>query len=86
MVAKIIEAPEGYESLIGTEYEYLSEAIEKVKTGQETNFVIQIINDIDNETNIIIDRKITIDLNSHTINANDEENATIVVKNTINKI
>ncbi|HJJ05627.1 MAG TPA: InlB B-repeat-containing protein [Clostridiaceae bacterium] len=80
MVAKIIEAPEGYESLIGTEYEYLSEAIEKVKTGQETNFVIQIINDIDNETNIIIDRKITIDLNSHTINANDEENATIVVR------
>ena len=80
MVARIIEAPEGYESLIGTEYEYLSEAIEKVKTGQETNFVIQIINDIDNETNIIIDRKITIDLNSHTINANDEENATIVVR------
>ena len=80
MVAKIIEAPEGYESLIGTEYEYLSEAIEKVKTGQETSFVIQIINDIDNETNIIIDRKITIDLNSHTINANDEENATIVVR------
>ena len=80
MVAKIIEAPEGYESLIGTEYEYLSGAIEKVKTGQETSFVIQIINDIDNETNIIIDRKVTIDLNSHTINANDEENATIVVR------
>ena len=80
MVARIIEAPEGYESLVGTEYEYLSEAIAKVENGQEKSFVIQIINNIDNETNIIMDKKITIDLNSYTINANDEENATIVVR------
>lgn len=65
-VAKIIEVPEGYEALLNTEYEYLSQAIAAVPENVQ-GFTIQIINNVTNETNTIDNKYIKIDLNGYDV-------------------
>ena len=79
-VAKIIEAPEGYENLVGTEYEYLEEAINACGTKDKGKFVIQIINNVINEINTIENKDITIDLNGYEVKGSDSQNATLTVE------
>ena len=78
-VARIIDAPEEYRNLIGTEYESLSNAIDKVAENKG-NFIIQIIRDITDETNIVDNKEVTIDLNGCEVKAEDDAKANITVK------
>ena len=68
-VAKIVLAPAGYESLVGTGYESLAEALEASDTAaQAGNIKIEIIDYIDNEENTIASgRNYTINLNNYFI-------------------
>ena len=69
MVARIVGAPEGYESLIGTEYAKLAEALDASDAAAQLgNVKIEIINNIKNEANVIKNnRDYTINLNDYTV-------------------
>ena len=79
MVAEIVSAPEGYESLIGTRYT----SIEKAVKASPSVATIKVINDTLKEPTATIDKNITLDLNGKTVKGN---NKVIVVKNNINII
>ena len=79
MVAKIIKVPEGYENLLNTEYEYLEYAINAVPEAVE-GFTIQVIHEIENETNFIDNKYVRIDLNGYEVCTYDDQNANITVR------
>ena len=79
MVAEIVSAPEGYESLIGTRYT----SIEKAVKASPSVATIKVIADTENEPTATIDKDITLDLNGKTVKGN---NKIIVVKNNLNII
>lgn len=62
-IVKIVSVPEGYENLIGTEYTSLKKAIEAAPEGA----IIQLLDNVINETVKIDKDNITIDLNGKTI-------------------
>lgn len=75
-VAKIISAPEGYENLIGTEYESLALALENSdEAAQLGNVEIKIIHNIYNEANTIENgRAYTINLNNYYVKNQEAKN------------
>ena len=79
-VAKIASAPEGFESLVGTEYETLALALSSSdEAAQAGNVKIQIINHIDNEENVIQNgRNYTINLNNYSVKNQEGKTAMTV--------
>ena len=83
-VAKVIYVPDGWDEehpgILNKEYEYLEDAINEVDTQDKGKFIIQIINNVANETNTINNKNITIDLNGHEVKAVSSENATFTIE------
>ncbi|HBC85313.1 MAG TPA: hypothetical protein DCZ30_08070, partial [Clostridiales bacterium] len=79
-VARIVEAPEGHEDLIGTEYETLSLALQTSdEAAQVGNVKIEIIHNIYNEINTVQNgRDYTINLNNYYIK-NQEAKPTLTI-------
>ena len=76
-VAKIIAASEGNEALINTEYYTLKEALEAVPAGATAT--IQIIHAIYDESNVIENRNITLDLNGFLVQSRSKQSPNITV-------
>lgn len=75
-VVRIVSAPEGYENLIGTEYETLASALENSdEAAQLGNVKFEIIHNIYNEVNIIENgRDYTINLNNYYVKNQEAKN------------
>ena len=87
IVAKIIATPAEYEEeLKGREFEFLADALDDIPEGAEGEFVIQIINDIEEEKNIIVNKNVKIDLNGHEVKAIAEQDAAILVQSGMLKV
>ena len=89
MVAEIVSAPEGYESLIGTRYTTLKKAIKAVP---ETNNNFTIIKMLDNTlegTNNVKNKYIVLDLNGYEVKSATTsiivESGSFTVKNSVEK-
>ncbi len=71
IVAIILQSP--VDDLIGTEYTSLNELVQALEshslTANDGKVVIQIVNDIKNESTVISDKDIELDLNGYTINS-----------------
>ena len=79
-VAKIVEAPEGYEALVGTQYTSLGGALTASdEAATQGNVKIEIIHNIPNEVNTIAaGRKYTINLNNFKVKEQEARTALTV--------
>ena len=86
-VAKIVSAPDGYESLVGTEYESLALALSTSDVAATAgNVKIEILSHIDNEgCTIASGRDYTINLNNYCIK-NQEANPVFLVNGKLNVV
>ncbi|MBQ2937424.1 MAG: InlB B-repeat-containing protein [Clostridia bacterium] len=73
-VVKVIDAPEGYESLIGKEYRSITKALKDITTDGVT---LQLIADTKEEF-ILANRQITLDLNGKSVNGST---TTVTIEN-----
>ena len=83
IVAIILESP--VSNLIGTEYESLNELMATLEENELTKSslktVVQIVNDIKNESTQINNKNVEIDLNGYSISCKSTTKETLVIKN-----